>query len=105
LERSHWGLGACAGRKRVEEADPELLGELLELVEQESRGDPERPLRWTSKSVRRLAGELCGRGHRVGFRTIPRLLGEVGYTMQSPRKSKVLIIPTVTRSLGTPTRP
>ena len=77
-----------AGRKRVEEADPTLLDGLRELIEAESRGDPERPLRWTSKSVRKLADELGAGGHRVGFRTVPRLLRELGYSLQSPRKAK-----------------
>lgn len=48
-----------AGRKRLTETDPELLAALARLVEGESRGDPERALRWTAKSVRNLAAELC----------------------------------------------
>ena len=77
-----------AGRKPFEETDSTLLDDLEELIEAESRGDPERPLRWTSKSVRKLAEELGARGHRVGFRTVPRLLRKLGYSLQSPRKAK-----------------
>ena len=76
-----------AGRKAAEDSDPELLDALRELVEPDTRGDPERVLLWTSKSVRRLAGELAGRGHPVGFRTVPKLLRKLGYSLQSSRKT------------------
>jgi hypothetical protein len=52
-------------RKSVVENDPTLLGDLLTLVEPDARGDPMSPLRWTCKSLRRLAGELARLGHRV----------------------------------------
>src|SRR5882724_9518450 len=38
--------------------DPTLLPDLEALVEPTTRGDPESPLRWTCKSVRRLAQAL-----------------------------------------------
>ena len=43
------------GRKRVVERDPSVVSDLEKLVEPVTRGDPESPLRWTCKSVRRLA--------------------------------------------------
>jgi len=49
---------AGGGRKSVEAHDPTLRTDLERLVEPSTRGDPESPLRWTSKSVRRLAAEL-----------------------------------------------
>jgi hypothetical protein len=42
------------GRKPTIEKDPTLLADLEALVEPTSRGDPERPPRWTCKSLRRL---------------------------------------------------
>jgi hypothetical protein len=42
-----------------------LVEALASLVDPVTRGDPESPLRWTSKSTRKLAGELLARGHRV----------------------------------------
>ena len=42
-----------------------MQAELERLVEPVTRGDPESPLRWTCKSVRKLAAELGARGHRV----------------------------------------
>ncbi len=44
-------------------------------------------LLWTSKSVRRLAGELRAQGHEVHFTTVAGLLGSLGYSLQSNRKS------------------
>ncbi len=78
---------AGAGRKAAQDIDPELLDELRRLVRDDTRGDPERVLLWTAKSVRNLADELTGRGHPVGFRTVPKLLRELGYSLQSARKA------------------
>ena len=76
-----------AGRPAVETSDPKLLEVLRELVEGDTRGDPERVLLWTAKSARKLADELAERGHPVGFRTVPRLLRKLGYSLQSARKT------------------
>ena len=76
-----------AGRKPLTEKDPGLLPALLALVEPTTRGDPESPLRWTCKSVRRLAGELAARGHRVGPSKVAHLLGSMGYSLQANRKT------------------
>ena len=43
------------GRKPTIEKDSTLLSDLEALVEPTSRGDPEQPLRWTCKSLRKLA--------------------------------------------------
>jgi Rhodopirellula transposase DDE domain len=76
-----------AGRKRVTETDPELLRDLERLVDAGTRGDPELPLRWTSKSVRKLADGLAGLGHKVSYRTVARLLRALGYSLQANRKT------------------
>jgi len=76
-----------AGRPAAEDSDPKLLEVLRELVEHDTRGDPERVLLWTAKSARKLADELAERGHPVGFRTVPRLLRKLGYSLQSARKT------------------
>src|ERR687887_1486589 len=57
------------GRKRAAEVDPGLRPALLALVEPDMRGDPMSPLRWTTKSTRKLAEELTGQGHKVGADT------------------------------------
>ena len=71
------------GRKRLTHTDPTLLADLEGLVDPEGRGDPERPLRWTAKSVRTLADGLRALGHTVSFRTVARLLHELGYSLQA----------------------
>ena len=75
-----------AGRKRLIERDPTLLGDLDRLVDEDSRGDPESPLRWTVKSVRVLANELRRRGHGVCASSLLPLLCTLGFSLQSNRK-------------------
>jgi len=43
------------GRKRRVDQDPRLAIDLEALVEPTASGDPQSPLRWTSKSIRKLA--------------------------------------------------
>jgi transposase len=76
------------GRKSLTDSDPTLLEDLERLVDEDSRGDPERPLRWTAKSVRQLAGGLRELGHEVHFSSVPRLLRSLGYSLQANVKTK-----------------
>jgi Rhodopirellula transposase DDE domain len=76
------------GRKALTETDPELLRDLERLVADESRGDPESPLRWTAKSVRHLARALREQGHEIHFTSVPKLLRALDYSMQANRKNK-----------------
>jgi hypothetical protein len=71
-----------AGRKRTILKDPALLADLKALVEPTTRGDPESPLRWTCKSVRRLAQALQAQGHEVSRTLIAHLLNGAGYSLQ-----------------------
>jgi len=77
---------AGAGRKRAVAKDPTLLRDLERLVEPVTRGDPESPLRWTCKSVRKLAEELNGMGHRTRHSLVAQLLHDLGYSLQANRK-------------------
>ncbi len=80
---------AGGGRKPLAESDPKLLDDLERLVSDDARGDPEQPLRWTAKSLRRLAGELREAGHEVSSpSTVAALLRSLGYSLQSARKTK-----------------
>src|SRR5262245_12941338 len=78
---------AGGGRKRVAETDPGLRAALLGLVEPDSRGDPMSPLRWTTKSTRRLADELTTQGHRVSADTVAHLLRVEGFSLQANAKT------------------
>ena len=70
------------------EKEPLLAEDLERLVEPLTRGDPRSPLRWTCKSVRRLAEELKPLGHRVSYPVVAELLHELGYSLQANRKTK-----------------
>ena len=75
------------GRKSLTEKDPTLLEDLESLVEPGTRGDPQSPLRWTTKSTVKLAKELQYMGHQVSQRSVVRLLGELEYSLQANRKT------------------
>jgi hypothetical protein len=72
-----------AGRRRLAESDPGLLPALESLVRDSMRGDPQSPLLWTTRSVKRLAGELAAAGHPCAPATVWRTLRAAGYTLQS----------------------
>jgi Rhodopirellula transposase DDE domain len=76
-----------AGRKTTISKDPTLLQDLERLVEPSTRGDPESPLRWTCKSVRRLAQALQMQGHQVSHTLVAELLNDAGYSLQGNRKT------------------
>jgi transposase len=76
------------GRKRITESEPKLLLELEKLVSPVTRGDPETPLRWTCKSTTKLARELQEQGFKVSQHTVWTLLDELGYSMQSNKKTR-----------------
>jgi hypothetical protein len=75
------------GRKRAAERDPGLVPALLALVEPDMRGDPMSPLRWTTKSTRKLAGELAGQGHAVSAGTVGDVLRGQGFSLQGNAKT------------------
>ena len=76
------------GRKKASIKDPDLLRDLELLLEPVTRGDPQSPLRWTSKSVRNLADELRTQGHKVSHVLVAELLHEQKYSLQANRKTK-----------------
>jgi hypothetical protein len=75
------------GRRPLAETDPGLRPALLALVADSVRGDPESLLQWTTKSVKRLAGELTAAGHPCSPQTCWRVLKAAGYTMQPNSKA------------------
>lgn len=75
------------GRKKAEIADPELLDRLDSLIEPATRGDPESPLRWTTKSTRHLAYELTAMGHTISHSVVAKILHSIGFSLQATRKT------------------
>src|SRR5438445_138409 len=75
------------GRKRAVQTDRTLQDDLERLIDPVTRGDPESPLRWTCKSVRKLAAELRRLGHTTSHRLVAELLHALGYSLQANRKT------------------
>jgi hypothetical protein len=76
------------GRKPITQTDPRLRASLLELVDPATRGHPESPLLWSSKSTSKLAAELGRQGHPVSDRTVAALLRVEHYSLQANRKTQ-----------------
>jgi len=76
------------GRKLLEDTDSMLLSHLESLIEPMTLGDPESPLKWSSKSVVKLASALNVGGHRVSPKSVYNLLLGLGYSLQANRKTR-----------------
>lgn len=93
LESAQKRMGAVhirrpgGGRKKTAQKDTTLRTDLEALVEPSVAGDPQSPLRWTSKSLRKLSAELQAMGHATSHRMVAELLVEAEYNLQSNRKS------------------
>jgi len=75
------------GRKKTTDDQPELLSSLKRLVEPYTKGDPEKPLIWTTKSTRNLSDELKLQGYSISHTTTGKLLQELGYSLQANKKT------------------
>ena len=76
------------GRKSLVAANPRLLEDLNALVEPGARGDPMSPLRWTCKSLRRLAAELKKLGHQISHTVVGELLKRQKFSLQANSKTR-----------------
>jgi|GEM_PF-5384015 len=76
------------GRSGVGKFYEQLMEALLALVEPTERGDPESCLRWTCKSLRRLAAELCAQGHRISHTVVGELLKTLNFSLQANSKTR-----------------
>ena len=77
-----------AGRRALTVSDPSLLVDLQGLVDPDTRGDPESPLRWSSKSLGKLASALVDAGHQVSDRTVGKLLKGLGFRLHANQKTR-----------------
>jgi hypothetical protein len=89
---AHAPAGKCrrpgGGRKALAVKAPEAVTALERLVEPTTRGDPESPLRWTCKSVGKLAAALRAQGHAVSPEWVRRTLHTLRYSLQGNRKTR-----------------
>jgi len=77
-----------AGNKPIRDTNPTIELDLGRLLEDSIRGDPESPLRWTSKSTAKLAAGLVAFGHHVSEVTVQRVLKSMGFSLQANRKTR-----------------
>ncbi len=77
-----------AGRKSLTVSDPRLVETLEALIDDQTRGDPESPLRWICKSTRTIANELGRHHHPVSHTKVAQLLHGLDYSLQSNRKTE-----------------
>ena len=75
------------GRKKLIEKVPNIVEVLDRIIDPTTRGDPESPLRWTCKSVRKLTDNLVENGFSVGRQTVANILHELDYSLQANRKT------------------
>ena len=77
-----------AGRKPITVSDPQLVEALEEIVDEQTRGDPESPLRWICKSTRAIANQLGRQRHHVSHTKVAQILHALNYSLQSNRKTE-----------------
>ena len=77
-----------AGRKQITVHNPNIITELEKLIDPDTRGDPESPLRWTCKSTRTLARQLTKQKNTISHEKVAQLLRDLNYSLQSNRKTK-----------------
>ena len=77
-----------AGRKAIVVSDPQLLEALENLIDAQTRGDPQSPLRWICKSTRVIAKELNKKKHAVSHMKVAQLLHGLNFSLQSNRKTE-----------------
>jgi hypothetical protein len=75
------------GATPVWESQPGILHCLEELIAPHTKGDPERTLLWTNKSLRNLEKELALEGFTVSHVVVGKMLIMLGYSLQSNKKS------------------
>ncbi len=76
-----------AGRKTSVDSDKNLKRSIENILSETTAGDPMSTIKWTCKSVRNIAEQLCRENHEVSHSTVHRLLVDMGYSLQSNRKS------------------
>jgi hypothetical protein len=77
-----------AGRKAITASDPELVQTLEGLIDEQTRGDPQSPLRWICKSTRAIAAELEEQKHPISHVKVAQLLHALDYSLQGNRKTE-----------------
>jgi Rhodopirellula transposase DDE domain len=77
-----------AGRKPVEIHDPKIIEAMEKMIDSGTRGDPESPLKWVTKSTRSIAAELTKKNHPISHTKIAQFLHKQNYSLQGNRKTE-----------------
>ena len=78
------------GRKPIEVKYPDLEEKIEEIISDDTYGNPEKPLRYTSKSLRKIADALMEKGINVCHTLVAKALDKMGYSKQQNQKMKQL---------------
>ncbi len=84
-----WTIGSRkkgGGRKSMESLDSGLLKEVEAIADLNSIGNPDNPLRWTTKSLRNITEALKSKGIQISYGKVRLLLKKSGFSLQSMRK-------------------
>jgi hypothetical protein len=74
------------GRKRIRDKNPEVVREIERIVSGDTFGNPEKVLSYTTKSLRKIADVLQGKGYTVGYDVVGDILKDLGYSLQLNQK-------------------
>ena len=76
------------GRRKKVTTDLLLKEDIKQIIESSTRGDPESPLLWCSKSTRNIAATLNKETDRASHTLVSRTLEDMGYSLQGNRKTQ-----------------
>jgi len=74
------------GRKSIKHTTPEIMEEIENIVRNETYGNPEEPLSYTTKSLRKIQTILNEKGYSIGYDVVGDILKELGYSLQLNQK-------------------
>lgn len=78
------------GRKKITEKYGDIKDEIEKIVADNTYGNPENPLTWTTKSLRNLKECLEEMGYEIKHDTVGKILKELGYSLQQNQKMQQL---------------
>jgi Rhodopirellula transposase DDE domain len=78
---------AGGGRKKVVFNDDGIIAVIEDIVAPHTMGNPMNPLRWTSKSFRKISKVLKDKGYNISHETTGKILKSLGYSIQQNKKT------------------
>jgi hypothetical protein len=74
------------GRKYVEENQPDIIERIRAIIDDETYGDPQRVISYTTESQRNIAKKLGEQGIKVSYTTVGKIIESMGYSKQANQK-------------------